>query len=196
MKTPSRSGDAAIRVAWLLVLACTAGAYAGIVSPAEARLHAALFRARELYDLTERTNRLRGEAGKLSQARARVESDIAKFPRASAPAALALASLHLLARESRRRGIAIAGMVPGSDASSSHAANVTIDVRGRYDAALQTIADLSSSDVPLEVVAVRLTRSTAGALPQDVDASVDVVLHYDAADPSEVRPPNAPAAER
>jgi Tfp pilus assembly protein PilO len=188
MKARAPAGAAAqVRMAWMLLALLAVIGYAAIVEPAERRLSAVLSHARELYELSNRNDRLLRNIGSIQQARDRVRRDLTQLAGQRATGKAGLSILRLLQSESVRNHVVIAGVAPGDSANlagqDTHGDTVAISLHGRYRDVVTSIADLSRHDALVEIRDVALVRSGgASAAPfPSVDATIHATLYDDPA---------------
>ena len=172
MKRPAASS--AVRLGWAIFACAALGAYSAIVGPGEARVRAIEAHARELYDLSERNDRLRASAVDLPGAKARVARDLAALQGESTTAGATLAALHVLERESDARHLVVAGIAPDSAGPAGDTQDVRVMLHGRYPDVVAAVADLSRSGAFAEVLRADLDGSATDA---QVDATVRARLY-------------------
>ncbi|MEO6835925.1 MAG: hypothetical protein ABI231_08475 [Candidatus Tumulicola sp.] len=175
------AGRADVRIGWLLVAALALGGYGAIVAPGERRARAMDDRARDLYQLANRNDRLLKNAAGLDAARHRVARDVAQLSAASGAARTMLATLRLLRTEGSRFRVVISGLSPGERSGAPAGEgyeDVTIALRGAYRNVLGTIADLSRHDVLVEVHDVALAQTSSGLGANSVAATIHATLYH------------------
>jgi hypothetical protein len=183
------TADAAaqVRVAWMLVALAAVIGYAAVVAPGERRLGAVLSHARELYELSNRNERLLRDIGSVQQARDRVQRDLARLAGQRAAGKAGLSILRLLQGEAAHNHVILASVAPGDSGSAAgndtREENVAILLHGRYRDVVTSIADISRHDVLVEIRDVELARSGgAGAMVfPTIDATIHARLYQDPA---------------
>jgi len=149
--------------------------YIGIVFPGQQRLRAIAFRSHELYDLTNRNQRMAAHAPELRRAASRVRVDLERLAARNGTGATALAAVTLLERETSAHNVTLLGFAP---AAGTHATDdsgetdLTITLRGAYRDLLKVIAALSGRNVLLELLDTHLS-----AAAEDGSFGVEATIH-------------------
>ncbi len=177
IRVAGRNAD--VRIAWTIVLALAVGGYLTLLVPAARRVRTTESRARDLYHLANRNERVASDAGQLRAASWRVARDVAELAAQRNEAATTLAALRVLRIETDRFHVILAGFGPADRvaASSSESQDVRISLHGSYRAVLSAIADLSKRNVLLEVREVSLSRAAGPFGLPEVDATIRATLY-------------------
>ena len=174
------AGGAHLRLAWLALLVLAILAYLAVIAPSEARLRTIAFRARELHDLANRNERLRGRAGDVIQAELRVRRDLDRLVAENTAARATLAALRLLRRVCERHHVVVAGLSPAASGDAAHDGkqDVGITLHGRYRDVVGTVTDLSRGDVLVGISGALFNSGREDALAQRIDATLQATIYY------------------
>jgi len=178
MKEKKEGHPAALRIAWIGVIAVMVGGYVLTVEPRDEDVRSAWLRAHELYELANHNERMLQGAAELTSARKRVARDIATLAAQNTSGRAMLAAVQVLGREARARHVVVVALAPEGDATPAPSAeSLTVSLRGRYRDVLGTIAVLSTREVLLRIEAAELGQATA--LPaREIEATLHARLYH------------------
>ncbi len=156
---------AKLRAAWGVSIFAILLAYVAVVVPERREIEQVQQRARNLYDVANRNERIVAETPMVEAERRNVEGEIESLVGAlgAAPISLTLATLE---RENRRFGVRVISVSPGvavapparnRDAHDPlHVQDLALEVQGKFGDIVQVIGDLSRDEALIGVRSVAL----------------------------------------